>query len=73
MNWMRKIVLGSILVRSEIVWAHTDRKGKYQKVIRELLEERKVGELISEHVTRDSHGQAEARAGDGDWCWHIGL
>lgn len=72
MNWMRKTVAGSILVRSEIVWAHTDRKGRYQ-VIRELLEERKVGEFISEHGTRDSYGQAEARAGYGDWCWHIGL
>lgn len=35
---MRKTVVGNILVRSEIVWAHTDRKGRYQKVIRELLE-----------------------------------
>lgn len=26
------------MVRSEIVWAHTDRKGRYQKVIRELLQ-----------------------------------
>lgn len=41
MNWMRKPLLLSIVVRSENVWAHTDRKGRYQKVIRELHEEKK--------------------------------
>lgn len=38
MNQMRKTVVGSTLVRSDIVWAHTDRKGRYQKVIRVHLE-----------------------------------
>lgn len=33
-------MLVSILVRSEKDWAHMDRKDRYQKVIRELSEEK---------------------------------